>query len=83
MRHVAWLLLPTLLAGCGGGSPPTTLSVVCGGGTKLVGASSVEVLGDLDNGRPTMEFPDPANPGKDGTIAVQPHERCKITPSSK
>ena len=83
MRHVAWLLLPMLLAGCGGGSSPTTLSVVCGGGTKLVGAASVEGLGDLDNGRPTMEFPDPANPGKDGTISVQPHERCKITPSSK
>ena len=83
MRHVAWLLLPTLLAGCGGGSAPTTLSVVCGGGTKLIGASAVEVLGDLDNGRPMMEFPDPANPGKDGTISVQPHERCKITPSGK
>ena len=83
MRHVVWLLLPTLLAGCGGGSSPATLSVVCGGGTKLVGAASVEVLGELDNGRPTMEFPDPANPGKDGTISVQPHERCKITPSGK
>ena len=83
MRHVAWLFLPMLLAGCGGGSAPTTLSVVCGGGTKLIGASAVEVLGELDNGRPTMEFPDPANPGKDGTISVQPHERCKITPSGK
>ena len=38
-----------------------------------------DVLGDLDNGRPTMRFPDPANPGRDGTISVQPHERCKIT----
>jgi len=83
MRHVAWLLLPTLLAGCGGGSSSATLSVVCGGGTQLVGAASVEVLGDLANGRPTMEFPDPANPGKDGAISVQPHERCKITPSGK
>lgn len=83
MRHVVWLLLAALLAGCGDGGPSATLSVVCGGGTQLVGAASVEVLGDLDNGRPTMQFPDPANRGKDGTISVQPHERCKITASSK
>ncbi len=82
MRHVAWLML-TLLAGCGGGSSSATLSVACDGGTQLVGAASVEVLGDLDDGRPTMEFPDPANPGKNGTISVQPHQRCKITASSK
>jgi hypothetical protein len=79
MRHLAWLILLPLLGGCGGGKSTTTVSVTCSGGTQLVGAESVDVLGDLDNGRPTMRFPDPANPGRDGTISVQPHERCKIT----
>jgi hypothetical protein len=79
MRHLAWVILLPLLGGCGGGKSTTTVSVICSGGTQLVGAESVDVLGDLDNGRPTMQFPDPANPGRDGTISVQPHERCKIT----
>ena len=81
MRRTAWIILALSLAGCGGGKSSTSLTVVCGGGTKLVGAASVDVMGELANGRPVMEFPDPANPGKNGAIAVPPHDRCKITPT--
>jgi hypothetical protein len=31
------------------------------------------------DGRPTMTFPDPTNPGKTGTISVPPHGHCKVT----
>jgi hypothetical protein len=79
MRCVAWTTLALLLAGCGGSPAPISLSVACSGGTKLVGAVSIEVPGDLANGRPVMEFPDPANPGRTGVIAVPPHDHCKIT----
>jgi hypothetical protein len=82
MRGVAWLAVALSLAGCGGGKSATTLSVVCGGGTSLVGAASVEVLGDPANGRPIINFPDPANSGKTGSIAVPAHQRCKITPTA-
>ena len=82
MRHLVWMTLVLSLAGCGGGKPATTLSVTCARGTQLVGAASVDVLGDLANGLPTMNFPDPANPGQTGTISVQPHDHCKIAPTS-
>jgi hypothetical protein len=82
VRGVAWIVPVLLLGACGGSKSASTLSVVCGGGTQLVGAASIEVLGDLANGRPVMEFPDPANPGKTGTIAVPPQDHCKITPSA-
>jgi hypothetical protein len=82
MHRLAWLLFPLLLAACGGGKPAVTLSVACDGGVELFGAASIEVLGDPVNGRPTMNFPDPANPGKTGTISVQPHGHCTITPAS-
>jgi hypothetical protein len=86
MHRLAWLALALALAGCGGSKSSTTLSVTCGGGagggTGLVGAVSIDVLGDPVNGRPVLSFPDPANPGKTGTIAVPAHDRCKITPSS-
>ncbi len=82
MRRLIWLALVPFLAGCGGDKPVTVLSVTCTGGTQLVGAASVDVLGDLTNGLPTMNFPDPANPGKTGTISIQPHDRCKITPGN-
>lgn len=81
MRRAVWVLLAVSLAGCGGGKPSTTISVVCAGGVQLVGAKSVDVLGDLANGRPVMEFPDPANRGKTSAIAVPPHDHCKITAS--
>ena len=80
-RAAVWTVLALSLAGCGGDKPSTTLSVTCAEGTQLVGATSIEVLGDLTNGRPVMEFPDPANPGKTGAIAVPPRDPCKITGS--
>ena len=80
MYHLRWLVFGLLLSGCGGGKAASSLSVVCTSGTQLIGASSVDVLGDLANGRPTMEFPDPANPGNIGTISVKPSDHCKITP---
>lgn len=83
MRRAVWIIAVLLsLAGCGGGKSATTLTVICSGGTQLVGAASIDVQGDLVNGRPMMEFPDPANRGSTGTIAVAPHNHCTITPSS-
>ena len=80
MRLLAWLVLSLSLAGCGGGKSSTTLSVTCDGGTGLIGAESIDVSGELVNGRPMLSFPDPANPGRTGTISVQAHDHCKITP---
>jgi hypothetical protein len=82
MHRLAWLLIPLLLAACGGGKSTPTLSVVCSGpgSSQLNGATSIDVLGDDVNGRPTMNFPDPVSPGKTGSISVVPHGRCTITP---
>lgn len=82
MRRFALLFILLPLAGCGGEKAVTTLSIACGGTTQLYGASSVDVLGDLQNGHPTLAYPDPVNPGKTGTIMVQPGERCTITPAT-
>jgi hypothetical protein len=80
MRSAVWVVLAASLAGCGGGDKSSgTVSVTCAGGVQLVGAESVDVLGDLANGRPVMEFPDPANRGKTSAITVPPHDHCKIT----
>ena len=59
---------------------PGRVAVVCGSGTQLFGASSIDVLGDLADGRPTMEFPDPVNRESTGNISIKPHDHCKITP---
>jgi hypothetical protein len=80
MSHLRLLLLALLVSGCGGSKSANTLSVVCASGTQLFGASSIDVLGDLADGRPTMEFPDPANRDRIDTISVKPHDHCKITP---
>jgi hypothetical protein len=83
MYRLAWLAIPLSLAACGGGkSSEPALSVVCTGGVQLAGATSIDVLGDVQNGRPTMTFPDPVSPGKTGSIAVQPLGRCTITPQT-
>jgi hypothetical protein len=74
------LCLPIALAGCGGDKPAATLSVSCGGSVALAGARSIDVLGDQVNGRTTLTFPDPANRGKTGTMAVGPRDQCTITP---
>lgn len=79
MYRLAWLLIPLSLAGCGGKSAAPTLSVNCPGGSQLFGATSIDVSGNVVNGRPTMTFPDPVNPGKTGSISVQPGADCRIT----
>jgi hypothetical protein len=77
-----WLLLPVLLVSCGGGDqPPATLSVSCDGSDALVGARSIDVLGDQVNGRTTLSFPDPANRGKTGLLSVARGGRCSIRPT--
>lgn len=80
MHRLAWLLLPLVLAACGGKPPVATLSVACDGGVQMFGASSIDVAGTVVNGSPTLTYPDPANPGKTGAIAVAPGGHCKITP---
>ena len=82
MRRLIWPVLTLSLAACGGSNPSTTLSVTCAGGVQLFGASSIDVQGDLADGRPAMQFPDPVNAGKIGTITIPPHDHCKITPGS-
>ena len=82
MRRFAWPVILLSLAGCGGDKPVTTLTVACGSATQLYGAASVAVLGDLQNGRPQLVFPDPVNPGKTGTIVVPPGDHCTITPAT-
>ena len=79
MRRAAVLLVALALAGCGGSKSAGTLTVTCSDGTEVIGASSVDLSGDLVNGRPTMSFPDPANAGKTGTISAPPSGHCKIT----
>jgi hypothetical protein len=79
---LAWLIPLCALAGCGGSSKTAgTLSVTCGDSAVLNGARSIDVLGDPVNGRTTLSFPDPVNPGKTGTISVPPKGRCTIAPT--
>jgi hypothetical protein len=81
MHRLIWLLLPLSLAACGGKSA-TTLTVTCSGpgGVQLLGATSIDILGDVVNGRPTMNYPDPVSSGKTGSISLEPHSVCRITP---
>jgi hypothetical protein len=80
--RLGWLLLPVVVTGCGGDKPAATLVVTCNGSDALDGARSIDVLGDLVNGRPTLSFPDPANPGKTGMLSVAPDTRCTIKPTT-
>jgi hypothetical protein len=79
MRRLAWLVIPLTLAGCGGSKPSATLSIVCTGGVQVIGATSIDVLGDVVNGRPTMNFPSPTSSGKTDSVSVDPRGSCKIT----
>jgi hypothetical protein len=80
--HLIWLCLPVAVAGCGGDKPAATISVSCGGTVALAGARSVDVLGDPVNGKTTLSFPDPANPGQTGTLVVPSHNKCSISPTT-
>jgi hypothetical protein len=80
MHRLVWLAIALPLAGCGGSKSASTLTVTCTGGVQLVGATSVDVLGDVVNGRPTLTYPDPTNSAKTGSIAVEPRGQCKVTP---
>jgi hypothetical protein len=82
MHRLLWLAIPLLLAGCGGSKSAPTLTVTCTGGIQLVGAASVDVLGDVVNGRPTLQYQDPTNPAKTGSIAVEPRGHCKVAPQA-
>jgi hypothetical protein len=79
-HRLVWLAIPISLAACGGGKSAGTLTVTCDGGTQLYGAVSVDVLGDVADGRPILNFPDPTNAGRVGSIAVPARGRCKIVP---
>jgi hypothetical protein len=82
MRRLAWLLIPLSLAACGDKKPAAALTVTCDGGTQLFGVESIDVQGELANGRPTMTYRDPVNPGKTGAISVPPGGHCKIAPQA-
>ena len=82
MHRLAWLVILLSLAGCGGSKSTQTLSVVCTGGVSLVGATHIDVPGDVVNGRPTMNFPSPSSPGKTDSISVDPRGNCRITPQA-
>ena len=47
MSHLRLLLLALLVTSCGGSKTTGSLSVVCGSGTQLFGASSIDVLATL------------------------------------
>jgi hypothetical protein len=79
MKQLAWVAILLSLAACGGSKSTPTLNAACTGGVQLVGATSIDVLGDVVNGRPTLNYPDPINPSKTGTIEVQPRGSCRIT----
>ncbi len=77
LRWLAVLALPLALTACGGSVASTTVSVSCGNGTSLNGATSVDVT-PAANGSAVLTYPDPANPGHTGTIGVAPGAKCTI-----
>ena len=80
LRLAALVLISAGLAGCGGGSSAPSVSVSCGGQMALAGAQSVDVSGAA-NGGATLQFPDPVNAGRTGTIPVPPGTRCTVAPT--
>ena len=80
VRHLLCMLLVLSLAGCGGGSHQgLSRSPAPGAHNWLARRQSTYWV--TFHGRPKLEFPDPANPGKTGVITVQPHDHCKVSPA--
>ena len=77
--RLGFLCLPVALAGCGGGDKPAvTLTVTCAGNEALVGARSIDVLGDVVNGRVIDISKDEARVELGEGIQA----RCPIAPNS-
>jgi hypothetical protein len=79
--RVAWfglLAIPLAVAGCGHSSTSSSVSVVCGGQTLLVGAKYINVIVDSASKTTVLSFPDPINDDKTQTIVVD--RRCTINP---
>lgn len=77
----ALMLIPGLLAGCGGSSAVTTLSVTCGGSLSLAGAKSIDVVPDQARAGVVLSYPDPVNTGQTGSIPIRPGAKCTIAPT--
>ena len=80
LTRVALLMLPGLLAACGGSAKESTVWVKCHGNLVLSGAKSVSVAIDPSQG-PVLTFPDPANAGKNGSIPITKDNDCTISPT--
>jgi hypothetical protein len=80
LRWLTVLALPLSLAACGGSSSAPTLSVSCNGSASLEGATSIDVAPGTSGGA-VLSFPDPANHGHTGTIAIAPGNKCTIGPT--
>ena len=80
-RTIFALGLAGLLAACGGGSSAPTVSVSCGGSLALSGAQSVDVTPDAARGGTILQFPDPVNAGRTGTMPIPSGSRCTIAPT--
>jgi hypothetical protein len=80
VTRLALLLLTGVLAGCGGSKKEVTFWVKCHDNLVLSGAKSVDVTIDPTQG-PVLSYPDPANPGKTGTIQITKDNDCTISPT--
>ncbi len=77
---LALLMLTGLLAACGSSKKDASVWVKCHGDLVLSGAKSVDVTIDPAHG-PMLTFPDPANPGRTGTIPITKDNDCTISPT--
>lgn len=80
LLRLALVGLPIGLSACGHSDPTASLSVVCGGETTLAGAASIDVAPAPGGASTLLSFPDPANPGRTGTLSVTGGHPCTITP---
>jgi hypothetical protein len=84
MKLIWACLLPLtgLLVGCGSSPSSNTLSITCGGSLSMAGAKSIEIGSDSPNTGLTLSYPDPANPGHTGSVAVKPGMHCTVAPTA-